>query len=74
MLAGLLRIADGLDVRHLGTVTEVAAVQQSGRVLITAQAEGDVTGELGKAMERADLFERTFGVRVAVEALEGARA
>jgi exopolyphosphatase/guanosine-5'-triphosphate,3'-diphosphate pyrophosphatase len=74
MLAALLRIADGLDVRHLGAVTEVAAVQQSGRVLITAQAEGDVTGELSKAMERADLFERTFGVRVAVEALEGARA
>ncbi|HTW83134.1 MAG TPA: Ppx/GppA phosphatase family protein [Candidatus Sulfotelmatobacter sp.] len=74
MLASLLRIADALDVRHLGVVTEVAAVQQIGRVVIAAQADGDVAGEVSKAMERADLFERTFGVRIAVEALEGARA
>ena len=73
-LAALLRIADGLDIRHLGTVTEVAAVQQNDRVVVSAQAEGDVASELAAAMEKADLFERVFGVRVALEAVEGLRA
>lgn len=74
VLASLLRIADGLDVRHLGTVTDVSAVQEDGLVHVTAQAESDVSGELDAAMEKADLFERTFEMRVAIDALEGARA
>jgi exopolyphosphatase/guanosine-5'-triphosphate,3'-diphosphate pyrophosphatase len=64
VLASLLRIADGLDIRHLGVVTDVAAVPEGGLVVIHAQADGDVSGELDAAMEKADLFERTFGVRV----------
>jgi exopolyphosphatase/guanosine-5'-triphosphate,3'-diphosphate pyrophosphatase len=63
VLASLLRIADGLDSRHLGTVTDVSAVPENGVVVIGAQAEGDASGELDAAMEKADLFERTFGVR-----------
>jgi exopolyphosphatase/guanosine-5'-triphosphate,3'-diphosphate pyrophosphatase len=73
VLASLLRIADGLDVRHLGTVADVSAVQEDGLVHITAQAESDVSGELDAAMEKADLFERTFDMRVEIDALEGAR-
>jgi exopolyphosphatase/guanosine-5'-triphosphate,3'-diphosphate pyrophosphatase len=74
VLASLLRIADGLDIRHLGTVTDVSAVPEDGLVHIIAQAESDISGELDAAMEKADLFERTFGVRVAIDALEGVRA
>ncbi|MBV8580461.1 MAG: Ppx/GppA family phosphatase [Candidatus Eremiobacteraeota bacterium] len=66
VLASLLRIADGLDVRHLGVVTDVAAVPEDGLVVVTAQADGDASGELDAAMLKADLFERTFGVRVAL--------
>ena len=73
VLASLLRIADGLDIRHLGTVTDVSAVPEDGLVYITAQAESDISGELDAAMEKADLFERTFGVRVAIDALESVR-
>jgi exopolyphosphatase/guanosine-5'-triphosphate,3'-diphosphate pyrophosphatase len=68
VLASLLRIADGLDVRHLGVVTDVAAVPEGGLVVVTAQADGDASGELDAAMERADLFERTFGMRVTLSA------
>ncbi len=73
-LAGLLRLADGLDASHQGAVGDVTVRGESGRVTIAAQAEGDVSGELAAAMEKADLFERAFGVRVAFEAAEGARA
>lgn len=72
-LAALLRLADGLDAGHQGAVGEVAVRAESGRITIAAQAEGDVSGELAAAVEKADLFERAFGVRVAIEAAEGAR-
>ncbi len=72
VLASLLRIADGLDIQHLGTVTDVSAVPEDGAVVIGAQAEGDAAGELDAAMERADLFERTFGVRVVFDATAAA--
>jgi exopolyphosphatase/guanosine-5'-triphosphate,3'-diphosphate pyrophosphatase len=74
ILASLLRIADGLDTRHLAIVNDVSAVPGDGVVHITAQAEGDITGELDAAMEKADLFERTFGVRVALDSTEAVRA
>jgi exopolyphosphatase/guanosine-5'-triphosphate,3'-diphosphate pyrophosphatase len=67
VLASLLRIADGLDARELGVVMDVAVAREPGRIVVIAQAEGDVSGELAAAMYKADLFERTFGVRVAFE-------
>jgi len=73
VLAGLLRIADGLDIRHLGLVTDVSAVPEGGVVRITAQAEGDVSGELDAATSKADLFERTFGVRVVLDSVDALR-
>ncbi|GAC1414282.1 MAG: Ppx/GppA phosphatase family protein [Candidatus Velthaea sp.] len=66
-LAALLRIADGLDIRHLGVVNDLTIRREEGRVVIGAQAEGDMTGELAAAMFKADLFERTFGLRLTFE-------
>ena len=70
VLAALLRIADGLDIRHLGMVSDVAAVPEDGIVVISAQAEGNASREVDAAMEKADLFERSFGLRVVLEAVE----
>jgi exopolyphosphatase/guanosine-5'-triphosphate,3'-diphosphate pyrophosphatase len=67
VLASILRIADGLDERGLGVVGDVTVRREDGRIAIVAQAEGDVSGELGAAMFKADLFERTFGVRATFE-------
>jgi exopolyphosphatase/guanosine-5'-triphosphate,3'-diphosphate pyrophosphatase len=72
VLASLLRVADGLDSCHLGTVTDVSAVPEGGLVVIGTQADGDASGEVEAAMEKADLFERTFGVRVVFEAMVAA--
>jgi len=74
VLASFLRIADGLDVRHLGLVNDVNVRLEGGRLVLTAQADGDVAAELDAAMAKADLFERTFEVRVVLDALEPARA
>jgi len=67
VLASLLRVADGLDAHHLGTVTDVSAIPEGGLVVIGTQADGDASGEVEAAMEKADLFERTFGVRLVFE-------
>jgi exopolyphosphatase / guanosine-5'-triphosphate,3'-diphosphate pyrophosphatase len=67
VLSSILRIADGLDDRKLGVVGDVTVRREDGRIAIVAQAEGDVSGELGAAMFKADLFERTFGVRAMFE-------
>lgn len=73
-LAAILRLADGLDSRHLGDVTEVAARAEDGKMVIVAQADGDVSGELAAATEKGDLFERAFGMPVAFESVDGVRA
>jgi hypothetical protein len=65
----LLRVADGLDVRRLGVVNDVTVRRESGQIVLVAQAETDISGELAGAMLKADLFERVFGVRIAIEAL-----
>ena len=66
-LAALLRVADGLDARQLGLVNDVTVRRESGRIVLGAQAEGDVSGERAAAMLKADLFERVFDVRIAIE-------
>jgi exopolyphosphatase/guanosine-5'-triphosphate,3'-diphosphate pyrophosphatase len=66
-LASILRIADGLDVRQLGIVIDVSVRRDNGRIILAAQAETDISGELAAAMFNADLLERTFGVRVGLE-------
>jgi exopolyphosphatase/guanosine-5'-triphosphate,3'-diphosphate pyrophosphatase len=68
-LAGLLRLADGLDSRHLGLVNDLAVRRESGRIVLIAQADADISGERAAAMLKADLFERIFGVRIVIEAL-----
>jgi len=73
VLAAILRIADGLDIRHLGLVGDLSAVPEPGIVRVIAQADGDVSSEVEAAMEKADLLERTFGLRVTIDVLEAAR-
>jgi exopolyphosphatase/guanosine-5'-triphosphate,3'-diphosphate pyrophosphatase len=67
-LAALLRIADGLDRRHLGVVGGVSARKSPGSVTFVLDALQDVAGEMAAAAFKADMFERTFGVVVSFEA------
>ena len=63
-LASILRIACGLDTRHLGIISSVAVERPPDRVVIVAQADQDVSGELEAAAKASDLFERTFGIPI----------
>jgi exopolyphosphatase/guanosine-5'-triphosphate,3'-diphosphate pyrophosphatase len=67
-LAGLLRLADGLDTRRLGLVTAVDAVRTPGAVELRVIAQQDVTSEMAAARFKSDLFTRAFGVAVDVTA------
>jgi len=60
-LGALLRIADGLDRRHLGVVTSIEAATSPGFVRLTLGALQDVTPEIEAALFKSDLFERAFG-------------
>lgn len=66
--ATLLRSANGPDRRHLGCVNDISVRRENGRIVVVAQAETDIPGELAQAMLKADLFERAFCVGVASEA------
>jgi exopolyphosphatase/guanosine-5'-triphosphate,3'-diphosphate pyrophosphatase len=66
-LASLLRIADGLDARHLGVVYGLEIEWRGRTLVISVQADQDVSSELGGATFKADLFERTFGTRIQFE-------
>jgi exopolyphosphatase/pppGpp-phosphohydrolase len=61
-------IVDGLDVRRTAVVNAISVRRESGEIVVVAQAESDISGERAAAMLKADLFERVFGVRCAVEA------
>ncbi len=69
VLAAILRIADGLDVRELGIVMDAGIRRENGRLVVVAVAEADVSCELAAAMFKSDLFERTFGLRVGFESV-----
>ena len=59
---------DGLDVRRAGAVNDVSVRRETDRIVLDAQAETDIASERAAAMLKADLFERVFGVRIAIEA------
>jgi exopolyphosphatase/guanosine-5'-triphosphate,3'-diphosphate pyrophosphatase len=71
-LAGILRVADGLDRRHLGVVQALSVSATPGKVAVTVEASQDVTSELDGARFKSELFERAFSVSLRFDALERA--
>ncbi|MBX7220130.1 MAG: Ppx/GppA family phosphatase [Blastocatellia bacterium] len=65
-LTALLRIADGLDRRHLGTVKNIQVKTSSKRVVIRAVAPANSEIEIWCAKRNAAMFETLFGVEVDV--------
>jgi exopolyphosphatase/guanosine-5'-triphosphate,3'-diphosphate pyrophosphatase len=60
-LAGILRVADGLDRAHGQVVTGVSCRVGDGWVRVAVRATRDPTIELEDAKRKADLFEEGFG-------------
>ena len=64
-LAGILRIADGLDRQHLAKVATVQVQASQTFVTVIAMGTGDLAAELAAAAKKADLAERVYGRRFA---------
>jgi len=60
----LLRLADGLDRSHTGTVDGVDVEVTDDRVVLHVHAQGDIDLELWGLRRKRDHFERAFGRRV----------
>jgi len=61
-MVALLRLADGLDRSHLGTVRHVhVGIGRTGEVTIGIQADGDADLQLWGVRRKRELFERVFG-------------
>jgi hypothetical protein len=60
MLASFIRIADGLDFLHNGSVESVHCTADPEGVIIEISATRDVTQELQRAGMKGDLFLRVF--------------
>jgi exopolyphosphatase/guanosine-5'-triphosphate,3'-diphosphate pyrophosphatase len=67
-LGALLRIADGLDTRHLGVVGEVDVERSNGALTIVAHAQQDIAPEIEAARFKGDMFARAFGIAPAIVA------
>ena len=64
MLAGMLKLADGLDAGHKELVTDVACDIQRKRIVLYVLGGDGV--DLNKAVKKADLFEDVFGYEVEI--------
>ncbi|MEA2687364.1 MAG: exopolyphosphatase / guanosine-5-triphosphate,3-diphosphate pyrophosphatase [Actinomycetota bacterium] len=63
-LAALLRLADGLDFSHTGTVTGVDVRIDDARVRIAVTGTGDLQMELWGARRKRQLFEKVYDRRL----------
>jgi exopolyphosphatase/guanosine-5'-triphosphate,3'-diphosphate pyrophosphatase len=63
-LAGILRLAGGLDRSRTQQVQDVMASVADGRVLLDVVADQDPQTDMWGAERRTELFEKSFGLPV----------
>jgi exopolyphosphatase/guanosine-5'-triphosphate,3'-diphosphate pyrophosphatase len=63
-LAGILRLADGLDRRRCSAVTDLICTVEGNLVNISLSGTEDLAVELFGGTAKKDLFEKSFGVMV----------
>jgi exopolyphosphatase/guanosine-5'-triphosphate,3'-diphosphate pyrophosphatase len=67
-LAVLLRLADGLDYRHLSVIRDLHCKVTPQQVAVRCEAEGDATVECERARQKAEpLLGRVFGKALIIE-------
>jgi len=60
MLASLIRIADGLDYPHNGSIESVHCTIDPDEIVIEISAIQDASSEMERAFLKSDLFSRVF--------------
>ncbi|MCL5020854.1 MAG: HD domain-containing protein, partial [Bacteroidetes bacterium] len=66
-LAAILRLADAIDNEHASRVASFTVDYKKPNFTVHLQGEGDLLLEKWALMNKADLFEEIFGVKVSVE-------
>ena len=66
-LAAMLRVADGLDRRHIGSVESLDVRIGSAQIVVRVHAFGEAEPEMEGARYKADMLERAFGRRLRFE-------
>jgi hypothetical protein len=66
MLASIIRIADGLDYLHHGSVDSIQCSAGPDSVIMEISATGDVRLELQRAGMKGDLFIRVFNRQLVI--------
>jgi exopolyphosphatase/guanosine-5'-triphosphate,3'-diphosphate pyrophosphatase len=66
-LAGILRIADGLDRTHGRNVSQVRAEVTDGGVCVVVEAEQNPSVDIADGLRKSDLFQRVFGAPACIE-------
>lgn len=61
-LAGILRVADGLDARRLAVATGVQAFRTNVGIELRVRAQQGIAPELAAAQGKSELFTRAFGL------------
>ena len=61
ILAGILRVADGLDGLHRSRVTALRCNIADGKVICTVVASSDCSEEISLARKKADVLEQALG-------------
>jgi len=66
-LAGILRVAEGLDRTHGQAIQGLQVAIDGDEVKVVVEAEADPRVEISDAIRKSPLFEETFGVDLAIE-------
>jgi putative phosphoesterase len=69
VLAGLLRVADGLDATHTNVIRHVSCEVSSREIRLACEAAGPADEEIAAVAEKADLLESVFDRRCIVKVL-----
>ncbi|MGC3972050.1 MAG: Ppx/GppA phosphatase family protein [Pirellulales bacterium] len=67
MLAGILRIAGGLDRSNSQNVQGIQVVEHDGRITLRVVAQNNPEVDIWAAVRRTELFEKAFDAKVAIE-------
>ena len=68
LLAGILRVADGLDRSHEGSIETITLTRDSDALTITVHGAGDLAVELYGARAKSELLARALGLEVGIHA------
>ena len=66
-LAGILRIAEGLDFAQRCIVTDIRVIVAPSRVRLIVKSVGPCNEEIARAQEKSDILSETLGLAVSVQ-------